>query len=51
MKTTLNYFFEIQEGNDPNDSIGVGIIPFVYDEAKKFYIDKKAVDFESKLLK
>ena len=43
MKTTLNYFFEIQEGNDPNDSIGVGIIPFVYDEAKKFYIDKKAV--------
>ncbi len=43
MKTTLHYFFEIQEGNDPADSLGIGIIPFVYEEAKKFYIDKKAV--------
>ena len=43
MKTTLNYFFEIQAGNDPMDSLGIGIVPFVYDEAKKFYIDKKAV--------
>ena len=25
------------------DSLGVGIIPFVYDEAKKFYIDRIAV--------
>lgn len=43
MKTTLHYFYEIQEGNDVKDSMGVGIIPFVYDEAKKFYIEKKAV--------
>lgn len=43
MKTTLHYFYEIQEGNDVADSMGVGIIPFIYDEAKKFYIDKKAV--------
>lgn len=43
MKTTLHYFYEIQEGNDPMDSLGVGIIPFVYDEAKKFYIDRIAV--------
>lgn len=42
MRTTLNYFYEI-EGNDPADSLGVGIIPFVYDEAKKFYIDRLAV--------
>ena len=42
MKTTLNYFYEI-EGNDPADSLGVGIIPFVYDEAKQFYIDRLAV--------
>lgn len=42
MKTTLNYFFEI-EGNNPFDSLGVGIIPFVYDEAKKFYVDRFAV--------
>lgn len=43
MKTTLHYFFELQEGNDASDSLGIGIIPFVYDEAKKFYIDKIAV--------
>ena len=43
MKTTLHYFYEIQEGNDVADSMGIGIVPFVYDEAKKFYIDKKAV--------
>ena len=43
MKTTLHYFYEIQEGNDVADSIGIGIVPFVYDEAKRFYIDKKAV--------
>ena len=43
MKTTLHYFYEIQEGNDVGDSMGIGIVPFVYDEAKKFYIDKKAV--------
>jgi hypothetical protein len=43
MKTTLHYFFEIQEGNDVADSMGIGIVPFVYDDAKRFYIDKKAV--------
>lgn len=43
MKTTLHYFYEIQEGNDTSDSMGIGIVPFVYDEAKRFYIDKKAV--------
>jgi hypothetical protein len=43
MKTTLHYFYEIQEGNSVEDSVGIGIIPFVYDEAKKFYIDKKAI--------
>lgn len=43
MRSTLHYFYEIQEGNSVTDSMGIGIVPFVYDEAKKFYIDKKAV--------
>jgi hypothetical protein len=43
IKTTLHYFFEIQEGNDVSNSVGIGIVPFVYEEAKRFYIDKKAV--------
>lgn len=41
--TTLRYFFEIKEGNDVADSMGIGIVPFVYDEAYKFYVDKKAI--------
>lgn len=41
IKSTLNYFFEIQKDHDVGDSMGIGIVPFVYDEAKKFYIEKK----------
>lgn len=43
IKTTLHYFYELQKGNDVSDSMGIGIVPFIYEEAKKFYIDKKAV--------
>lgn len=43
IKTTLHYFYEIQKGNSVEDSMGIGIVPFVYDEAKRFYIEKKAV--------
>lgn len=43
IKTTLHYFYELQDGHDVDDSMGIGIVPFVYDEAKKYYIDKKAV--------
>ena len=42
IKSTLHYFYEI-EGNEVADNIGIGIVPFVYEEAKKFYIDKIAV--------
>ena len=34
--------------NDPEDAIGVGIIPYVYDEAKQYYIDKKKVSDSTK---
>lgn len=43
IKSTLRYFYEISEGNDVGNSMGIGIVPFVYEEAKKFYIDKKAI--------
>lgn len=42
IKSTLYYFFDIQ-GNSINDCAGIGIVPFIYDEAKKFYIDKKSI--------
>lgn len=43
IKSTLYYFFEVLEGNTPDDGKGIGIVPFVYKEAKQFYIDKKAI--------
>jgi hypothetical protein len=43
MQSTLEYFYEIQEGNSVDDSMGVGIIPYVYDEAKQFHIDCREI--------
>lgn len=43
MKTTLDYFYNIKQEEEPEDGMGVGIIPFVYEEARRFYIDKKAI--------
>lgn len=43
MKTTLNYFFTIKTQNEPEEAMGIGIIPYVYDETKKYYYDLKTV--------
>lgn len=42
IQTTLHYFFEI-EGNEILDNAGIGIVPFVYDEAKQFYIENSNI--------
>lgn len=39
---TLKYFFEIK-GNEPDLKYGIGIVPFVYDEAKEFFSQKKII--------
>lgn len=39
MELALHYFHEI-EGHDVLEGSGVGIIPYVYDEARDFYIQK-----------
>ena len=49
MKSTLHYFYEIMK-NDPEDALGIGIIPFVYEEAKQYYIDKKKVADSTRIL-
>jgi len=43
MKATLNYFYCIKEEEEPEEGMGIGIVPFMYDEAKRFYAEKKAV--------
>lgn len=39
MRTSLHYFYKVQKGNEPNPEMGVGIIPFVYNEAYNYYVD------------
>lgn len=39
MKYTLKYFYETLE-NDKSKSKGIGIIPYMYIEAKEFYLQK-----------
>ena len=36
MKKTLDYFFNVKKG-DKTKSRGIGIIPFIYQEAKQYY--------------
>lgn len=42
MLYTLKYFFEILE-NDIDNCNGIGIIPYMYNEAKEFYILKNKI--------
>lgn len=43
MKLALQYFYEI-ENHAVMDDTGVGIIPYVYEKAKKHYLMKKSVE-------
>ncbi len=40
---TLNYFFIIK-GNSTKDARGIGIVPYVYEEAKSYYSKKNSVE-------
>ena len=46
MLYTLKYFFEIME-NDINKCEGIGIIPYIYQEAKEFYILKDSLSSQN----
>lgn len=43
MKSTLKYFYELKQKSTPDGDAGLGIIPYVYDEARKFAIEKKLI--------
>lgn len=43
MELALRFFFDT-EGNSVKEDTGVGIIPYVYDRARKFYIRKKDIE-------
>lgn len=41
MYCTLIYFYDIRKNNIKKSNEGIGIIPYVYEEAKKYFEDKK----------
>lgn len=43
MELALRYFFDLEQNNVKEDT-GVGIIPYVYDRARKFYSKKKMIE-------
>lgn len=52
MKKCLEYFYELEEREAPDvNEVGLGIIPYVYDEAKRFYGTIKANNKDMKQLK
>ncbi|MCS4323966.1 hypothetical protein [Bacillus subtilis] len=42
IELALRYFYETLD-NQPREGDGIGIVPFVYDEAKRHYIRQKAI--------
>lgn len=50
MLLTLKYFYEIQE-NPVKYNDGVGIIPYIYEEAKEYYLDQQRIRKEAKNIK
>jgi len=43
MKATLNYFYTVLEGNDVIAGTGIGIVPYLYNETKRYYSDLKTI--------
>lgn len=48
MLYTLKYFYEVKKSNKDKANNSIGIIPYVYDEAKEYYSN---LDFKNKKIK
>lgn len=46
MQAALDYFFNLQ-GHSIEGSLGIGIIPYIYDEVKDFYQERKMIQAQS----
>ena len=44
---SLVYFFQIK-GNKPTLETGIGIVPYIYNEAKEFFLKEKEVERQAK---
>jgi len=43
MELTLDYFYNVKTNNTPDIDKGLGIIPYIYEEAKQFFIEKRNI--------
>lgn len=43
MELTLDYFYNVKTNNCPDVDKGLGIIPYVYEEAKKFFCETRDI--------
>ena len=48
MTGTLIYFYDIKKNSIKNSNEGIGIIPYVYEEAKKYYETKNIMEQKGK---
>ena len=43
MELTLDFFYNVKTNNTPEIEKGLGIIPYIYKEAKQFFIEKRNI--------
>jgi hypothetical protein len=43
MELTLDYFYNVKTNDTPDINKGLGIIPYIYEEAKQFFIEKRNI--------
>jgi len=48
IEATLHYFFELEEREVGEDVKGIGIVPYIYDEAKEYFLVKEKAEKENK---
>ena len=53
MYKAFKYFYEVQHGDYSKSKGGIGILPFIYDNAMKYYemLDKKQKEIEASISK
>ena len=43
IELTLDYFYNIKTNNTPDMEMGLGVVPYIYEEAKQFFIEKRNI--------
>ena len=44
MYFSIRYFYEVKNGDPTKSENGIGIVPYIYQEGCKYWVDKEAKD-------